>query len=119
MIGIEEGGGKSSQADLLAALPPKILEKLPAGIREGIESGKIDLAKVDPALIAQFAAMAGIDAGVIAALMGAGTAGIGANLGPNMGPELYASRRLTPGEPLRLEIEAFLESVRTRCVPRA
>jgi hypothetical protein len=109
VIGIEEGGGKSSPADLLAALPPAALEKLPAGIREGIETGKIDLKKVDPKLIAQFAAMAGIDAGVIAALTGSGSAGMGLS---------FAKPEVTPGEPLRLEIEAFVESVRTRREPR-
>ena len=109
VIGIEEGGCKSSPADLLAALPPAALEKLPAGIREGIETGKIDLKKVDPKLIAQFAAMAGIDAGVIAALTGSGSAGMGLS---------FANPEVTPGEPLRLEIEAFVESVRTRREPR-
>ncbi len=108
VIGIEEGGGKTSPADLLAALPQKVLEKLPAGIREGIASGKIDPKKVDPALIAQFAAMAGIDANVIAQLTGAGA--------PNMGLS-FANPEVTPGEPLRLEIEAFVESVRTRRAP--
>jgi len=108
VIGIDEGGGKSSPADLLAAVPQKVLEKLPAGIREGIASGKIDLAKVDPKLIAQFAAMAGIDASVIGQLTGAGA--------PNMGLS-FDKPKVTPGEPLRLEIEAFLESVRTRRAP--
>jgi predicted dehydrogenase len=125
VIGIEEGAGKSSPADLLAALPPKILEKLPTGIREGIASGKIDLAKVDPALIAQFAAMAGIDAGVIAQMIaqlsGSASLGRGANPVSNPSPNLglsFAKPEVTPGEPLRLEIEAFVESVRTRREPR-
>jgi len=121
VIGIKEGPGKSSPKDLLAALPPRVLEKLPAGIREGIASGKIDLAKVDPALIAQFAAMAGIDAGVIAALTGSGTSGPGSTSGLIPGPQLglsFENPEVTPGEPLRLEIEAFLESVRTRRAPR-
>jgi predicted dehydrogenase len=113
VIGIEEGGGKSSPADLMTALPPSALEKLPAGIREGIASGKIDLAKVDPKLIAQFAAMAGIDAGVIAQLMGLGALGAGSSMGLS-----FAKPEVTPGEPLRLEIEAFVESVRTRREPR-
>jgi predicted dehydrogenase len=113
VIGIEEGGSKSSPKDLLAALPPVALEKIPAGIRVGIESGKIDLAKVDPKQIAQFAAMAGIDAGVIAALTGLSSAGAGQNLGLS-----FENPEVTPGEPLRLEIEAFLESVRTRRAPR-
>jgi predicted dehydrogenase len=117
VIGIEEGAGKGSPADLLAALPPEVLEKLPAGIREGIASGKIDLAKVDPALIAQFAAMAGIDASVIAQLTGAGAKGAGSNSGSNLGLS-FDNPEVTPGEPLRLEIEAFVESVRTRHAPR-
>jgi hypothetical protein len=113
VIGIEEGGGKSSPADMLAALPANVLEKLPVGVREGIASGKIDLAKVDSKLIAQFAALAGIDASVIAQLMGSGAAGAGSNMGLS-----FAKPEGTPGEPLRLEIEAFVESVRTRCEPR-
>jgi len=113
VIGIEEGGGKSSPADLLAALPGNVLEKLPAGIREGIASGKIDLAKVDPKLIAQFAAMAGMDAGVIAQLTDAASASGGPGVGLS-----FAKPEIIPGEPLRLEIEAFLESVKTRCAPR-
>jgi predicted dehydrogenase len=113
VIGIEDGAGKSSQADMLAALPPKVLEKLPGAIREGIASGKIDLAKLDPKVIAQFAAMAGIDAGVIAQLVGPGAAGLGSNMGLS-----FDHPAVTPGEPLRLEIEAFLESVRTRSAPR-
>jgi predicted dehydrogenase len=117
VIGVEEGGAKSSPAELFAALPPTVLEKLPAGIREGIASGKIDLAKVDPKLITQFAVMAGIDASVIAALTGVGGAGVGMNLGPNLGLS-FAKPEVTPGEPLRLEIEAFLDSVRTRRAPR-
>jgi predicted dehydrogenase len=109
VIGIEEGADKSSPADLLAALPARALDKLPAGIREGIASGKIDLAKVDPKLIAQFAAMAGIDASVIAQLTGSGQSHPGLK---------FSNPEVTPGEPLRLEIEAFLDSVRTRRAPR-
>ena len=52
--------------------------------------------------------MAGIDANVIAQLAGAGA--------PNMGLS-FANPEVTPGEPLRLEIEAFVESVRTRRAP--
>jgi predicted dehydrogenase len=117
VIGIEEGAGKSSPADLLAALAPKVLEKLPAAIRDGIASGKIDLAKVDPKLIAQFAAMAGIDASVIAQLTGTGAQGPGSIPSSNLGLS-FTNPAITPGEPLRLELEAFLESVRTRCAPR-
>jgi predicted dehydrogenase len=113
VIGIEEGAANSSPADLLAALPEKVLDKLPAAYAEGIASGKIDLKQVDPALIAQFAAMAGIDASVIAQIMGSGAAGAGSNLGLS-----FEKPEVTPGEPLRLEIEAFRDSVRTRQAPR-
>jgi predicted dehydrogenase len=125
VIGIEEGAGRNSPADLLAALPTNVLEKLPAGIRDGIASGKIDLAKVDPKMIAQFAAMAGIDAGVVAQMIsqlsGSASPGEGANPVSNASPNLglsFAKPEVTPGEPLRLEIEAFVESVRTRRAPR-
>jgi len=109
VIGIEENASERSPADLLAAMPPEVLEKLPAAIREGITCGKIDLAKVDPKLIAQFVAMTGIDASVIAQLTAAGALNMGLS---------FAKPEVTPGEPLRLEIEAFLESVRTRRAPR-
>jgi hypothetical protein len=81
---------------------------LPAGIVEGIASGKIDLAKVDPALIAQFAAMAKIDPAVLAELTAPGSAYPGLS---------FDKPTVTPGEPLRLEIESFLASVRSRKQP--
>jgi hypothetical protein len=57
---------KATPAELIASLPPQVAGLLPPGIAEGIASGKIDLAKIDPALIAQFAAMAKIDPALIA-----------------------------------------------------
>jgi predicted dehydrogenase len=67
---------------------------VPAQITAAIAAGKID-----PAALAQLAATAS----------GAG--------GP--GPGLSFSKpEVTPGEPLRLEIESFLDSVRTRREPR-
>jgi len=82
---------------------------LPPGIAAGIASGKIDLKKIDPALIAQFAAMAGIDPAVIAKLIHPADSQAGLS---------FTNPAVTPGEPLRLEILSFLESVRTRREPR-
>jgi predicted dehydrogenase len=101
--------GKTSPAEMLAALPPKIVAMLPPGIAEGIASGKIDLAKVDPAMIAQFAAMAGVDAAVLTQLIGSNESKAGLS---------FSKPEVKPGEPLRLEIESFLDAVRTRQAPR-
>jgi hypothetical protein len=89
----------------LASLPPQVAALLPPGIAEGIASGKIDLKKIDPALIAQFAAMAKIDPAVIAQLISPAESKAGLS---------FSKPAVTPGEPLRLEIESFLEAVRTR-----
>jgi predicted dehydrogenase len=113
VIRVDPDGGKSSPADLLAALPPQVKALLPPGIAEGIASGKIDLAKVDPTLIAQFAAMAKIDPAVLAQLIAQRSPTTGS---PNPGLS-FAKPAVTPGEPLRLEIQSFLESVRTRSQP--
>jgi hypothetical protein len=106
---VDEGSGKSSPAELIASLPPQVAAMLPPGIAEGIASGKIDLSKIDPAMIAQFAAMAKIDPSVIAQF--ASPAESKASLS-------FSKPPVTPGEPLRLEILSFLESVRTRQQPR-
>jgi predicted dehydrogenase len=109
VIRIDSGAGSSSPAELIASLPPRIADLLPPGIAEGIASGKIDLKKIDPAMIAQFAAMAGIDPAVIAQLTGPADAKPGLS---------FSKPAVTPGEPLRLEIVSFLESVRTRRPPQ-
>jgi predicted dehydrogenase len=63
----------------------------------GIDLSKIDLSKLDPALLAKLAATAS----------------------PASAPGLsFAKPEVTPGEPLRLEILSFLESVRTRQQPQ-
>jgi len=90
-------------------LPPQVAAMLPPGIAKGIASGKIDLKKVDPALIAQFAAMAKIDPSVIAQFI---------NPEESKAALSFSKPEVTPGEPLRLEIEWFLDSVRTRREPR-
>jgi predicted dehydrogenase len=109
VIRVEEGAGKASPADVIASLPPQVAAMLPPGISEGIASGKIDLKKINPALIAQFAAMAGIDPSVIAQFTNPVEAKVGLS---------FHKPAVTPGEPLRLEIESFLDAVRTRREPR-
>jgi predicted dehydrogenase len=112
VIRVESRTDAPSPSDLMALLPPHVTAMLPPGIAEGIASGKIDLAKIDPAMIAQFAAMAKIDPAVIAQLFGSVDAR-DAKAGLS-----FAKPEVAPGEPLRLEIESFLDSVRTRSEPR-
>jgi predicted dehydrogenase len=69
----------------------------------------IDLAKIDPAMIARFAATAKIDPAVIAQFIHPAETKAGLS---------FIKPEVTPGEPLRLEILSFLESVRTRREPR-
>jgi predicted dehydrogenase len=109
VIQVESGAGNGTPAEAISSLPPKVAALLPPGIAEGIASGKIDLKTIDPAVIAQFAAAAKIDPAVIAQFTGSaeGKAGLS-----------FSKPEVTPGEPLRLEIESFLDSVRTRREPR-
>jgi len=113
IIKVNEGAGKTTPAELIASLPPQVASLLPPGIAEGIASGKIDLAKIDPALIAQFAAMAKIDPALIAQLTARLT-----SPAESKGGLSFSKPPVTPGEPLRLEILSFLESVRTRREPQ-
>ena len=108
VIRVDPAGGRSSPADLLVALPAQVKALLPPGIAEGVASGKIDLTKVDPALIAQFAAMAKIDPAVLTKLTAPDSPYPGLS---------FDKPNVTPGEPLRLEIESFLASVRSRKQP--
>jgi predicted dehydrogenase len=109
VIRIDAGAGRTSPAELIASLPPRVRAMLPPRIAEGIAAGKIDLKKIDPAVIAQFATMAGIDPAVIAQAMSAATGTGDAKPGLS-----FSKPVVTPGEPLRLEIVSFLDSVRTR-----
>jgi predicted dehydrogenase len=109
LLVIKVDAGKTTPAELIASLPPQVASMLPPGIAEAIASGKIDLKKIDPALIAQFAAMAKIDPALIAQLTGPAESKDGLS---------FAKPPVTPGEPLRLEIVSFLESVRTRREPQ-
>jgi len=70
-----------------------------------------------PAEIAAAAAAGKIDAATLAKLAAAGQAGLAGSGGP--APGLFFTKpEVTPGEPLRMEIESFLDSVRTRRPPR-
>jgi predicted dehydrogenase len=109
LLVIKVNEDKTSPAELIASLPPQVANLLPPGIAESIASGKIDLAKIDPALIAQFAAMAKIDPALIAQLTSPAESKAGLS---------FSKPPVTPGEPLRLEILSFLESVRIRQQPR-
>jgi predicted dehydrogenase len=109
VIRVDAGASKASPAELIASLPPQVAAMLPPGIAEGIASGTIDLKKINPALIAQFAAMAKIDPSVIAQFTNPAEPKAGLS---------FSKPEVTPGEPLRLEILSFLASVRTRQQPR-
>ena len=113
LLVIRVNAGNATPAELIASLPPQVAGLLPLGIAEGIASGKIDLAKIDPALIAQFAAMAKIDP----ALMALQIAQLSSPAESKAGLS-FSKPPVTPGEPLRLEILSFLESVRTRREPQ-
>jgi predicted dehydrogenase len=108
VIRVGAEAGKKSPAELIASLPPQVAAMIPPNIAEGIASGKIDLAKIDPAMIAQFAAAAKIDPAVLAQLTGSTESKAGLS---------FSKPEVTPGEPLRLEIESFLDAVRTRRAP--
>jgi len=109
VIRVDPGAGAASQATMLASLPQQIVELLPPGVGEAIASGKIDLAQIDPMVMAEFAAMAGIDPAMLAQFTNSAEAKTGLS---------FSKPEVAPGEPLRLEIESFLASVRTRRAPR-
>jgi predicted dehydrogenase len=110
VIRVGENGNRSTAASLIASLPPHVAAMLPPGIAEGIASGKIDLAKLDPALVARFAAMARIDPAVIAHITSSAS---DSKTGLS-----FSKPEVAPGEPLKLEILSFLESVSTRRPPQ-
>ena len=113
LLVIKVNQGKATPAELIASLPPQVASLLPPGIADAVASGKIDLAKIDPALIAQFAAMAKIDPAQIMHLIAQLTSPAESKAGLS-----FSKPTVTPGEPLRLEILSFLESVRTRQQPQ-
>jgi predicted dehydrogenase len=103
VIRIDPKASPANADDLLRALPPHIAAMVPRNIAEDVAAGKIDTAT-----IAKYAAMAGIDPAVVAQFTNPA--------GPAPGLS-FAKPEVTPGEPLRLEIESFLGSVRTRRPP--
>ena len=113
VIRIDENAAGSSPAALLASLPPQVTAILPPGVAEGIAAGKIDLAKLDPAAIVQFAAMAKVDSALLTSILARFSDPADAKAGLS-----FSKPTVAPGEPLRLELESFLESVRTRRPPR-
>jgi predicted dehydrogenase len=84
-----------ARQDLLAIRVNGGIESLPPEIQAAIASGK-----ADPALLAKLAA-----------------AGAGGLTGPAPGLS-FDKPPVTPGEPLRLEIASFLESVKKRRIPQ-
>ena len=112
VIRIEDAPPQSA-ADLLAALPPQVRTAIPAPIAAALSSGLLDLTKIDPALISQYASAAGIDPVLVAQL----TAQLKTPGGPAPGLG-FSKPEIAPAEPLRLEILSFLESVRTRRPPK-
>jgi len=108
VIRIDEKDQASTTAEkvdaLLKALPAHIAALVPRKIAEDLVAGK-----VDPALVAKYSAMAKIDPAVIAQFT--------QPAGPAPGLS-FVKPEIAPGEPLRLEIESFLNSVRTRQAPR-
>jgi predicted dehydrogenase len=103
----------ATPSDLLATLPAPIRAAIPAHLAAAFSSGALDLTKIDPALIAQFAAAAGIDPALVAQV----TDQFKTPHGPAPGLSFHKPE-VAPAEPLRLEILSFLESVRTRRPPK-
>ena len=104
VIRLDPSGAHAAAPNLLASLPPHIAAMIPPALATALAAGK-----VDPAMIAQFAEAAKIDPGLVAAFL--------AKTGPAPGLS-FVKPEVTPGEPLRLEIESFLNAVRSRVEPR-
>jgi predicted dehydrogenase len=104
VIRLDSSGAEGAAPNLLASIPPHIAAMIPPPLATALAAGK-----VDPAMIAQFAEAAKIDPGVVAAFL--------AQTGPAPGLS-FVKPEVAPGEPLRLEIESFLNSVRRRVEPR-
>jgi predicted dehydrogenase len=101
----------SLNPELLTTLPPEII----AGFKAGMASGKFD-----PSLLTQLAVTGKVEPAVLAkvgALLG--NAGMPGAVSSGPAPGLsFVKPEVTPGEPLKLEISSFLDSVRTRRAPR-
>ena len=106
---IRMGGSDGATADeqvegLLRALPSHVRAMVPRKIAEDVIAGK-----VDAATISKYAAMAGIDPAVVTQFV--------APTGPAPGLS-FVKPEVAPGEPLKLELLSFLDSVRTHRPPK-
>jgi predicted dehydrogenase len=108
VIRVDEKPGDPSHA--LAALPPHIAALIPPQIAADLAAGR-----VDPAILAKFAASLNLDPAFVLdpALVARFTASESTSPGLS-----FAKPEVTPGEPLRLEIESFLDAVRFRKEPQ-
>jgi predicted dehydrogenase len=98
--------------EFLAQLPPEILSLIPPQIAAALAAGQID-----PALVQKFAASAGV---TLPPGFGAPAPSVESDsaVAPSPNPGLsFVKPEVAEGEPLRLEIESFLNSVRTRQQP--
>jgi predicted dehydrogenase len=100
--------GKLDIAAIASSLSPELKKQLTPEIVAALAAGKIP-----PDVIAKFAASAGIS--LPAATSQPGSASVSPSPNPGLN---FVKPDIAPGEPLRLEIESFLESVRTRREPR-
>ncbi len=90
--------------------------ELPPQIAAVLASGKIDISKIDLSqLDLSKINLSGIDLSAINPAMLAQLAGQASGPAPGLS---FSKPEVTPGEPLRLEICSFLESVRTRRTPQ-
>lgn len=112
VIRIDDAPGSAEGASLDAQLAPALAEFLATG-------------KFDPALVARLVAAGKLDPSLIAQVAAGkiSPAQLAASVQPQpaaaLAPGLsFAKPPVTPGEPLRLEILSFLDSVRTRRAPR-
>jgi predicted dehydrogenase len=103
-IDAEPGGTRNP----LALLPPHIAAMIPPQIASGLAADLV-AGKIDPAIIAKYASSMNIDPALVAQFT--------APTGPAPGLS-FVKPTVTTGEPLRLEIESFLDSARTRQQPR-
>ncbi len=102
------GSGMLDIAAIASSLSPELQKQLTPEIVAALAAGKIP-----PDVIAKFAAGAGIS--LPAAASQPGSAGVSPSPNPGLS---FVKPEVAEGEPLRLEIESFLESVRTRREPR-
>ena len=85
---------------------------LPAELAALLASGKLDSKSLDPASLEQFVIRGGMSASQLAAL-----GSLASSAGPAPGLS-FVKPDVAPGEPLRLEVESFLNAVQTRKPPK-